>query len=465
MGVVNFTTYSRGLSFSCLSLSLLWTTLAGAETTAAAQEASKAVASSEELASETSSDDENVELDPERLEVSGTPIIGYDSNTGIDLGALLNIAQFTPQTFPYDYRLNLLLHISVKQSPDGVTVPLQEHYLDYEKVGLSSPFDAQSEMRMKTRIGYFRNAQTGYYGIGAGAELDPALIEKRFNHYFYDSIEPFAWTQLRITLLHFNTETDNAKPQQNTAGQDLEFFTRLDTRVHLTRVYEGSELAEDLESSDPDTQKLLLGVSDHFKAESTAGFAFDTRDHEIDPNSGMLHDASVRAGFTTIDQGAYYGLNMTARFFVPLMRRFWTLAFRGVADYLGGAPPFYELSQRGGLRTGIATGGAQSLRGVLARRYHGKLKLLGNVETRFRFSPFQAWGQQFAFGTVGFFDAGRVWANGFTASDLDDDGRVSTGVGGGGRFFWGESFIFRGDFAFSPSDNTNALYITIDQAF
>ena len=325
-------------------------------------------------------------LSANRLELSGTPIFGYDSNTGLDLGALLNVAQFDPQRFPYDYRINLLLRASLKDSPEGLKTPLQEHYLDYEKLGLTSPFHPDREMRLRSRLGYFHNQQTGYYGIGAGAERETQRLEENFDYYFYQSTEAFCWTQLRITLAQLNRQIER-KTSKASASQDIEFFTRLDTRVHLTGINEKSQLAKDVESSDEFTQAELIATGDHFKIESTVGLILDTRDHELDPQSGMLHDVSIRGGITTLERHNYYGFNLTTRFYLPLIKRYWSLALRGMADLLGGEPPFYELSERGGLRSGIATGGADSIRGLLARRYHGKLKVLTNVESRFLAPP------------------------------------------------------------------------------
>jgi hypothetical protein len=66
---------------------------------------------------------------------------------------------------------------------------------------------------------------------------------------------------------------------------------------------------------------------------------------------------------------------------------------------------------------------------------------------------------------VAFFDAGRVFAEGLTASPLDADAGLFTGTGAGLRLHWGRAFIIRGDLGVSPSEGTSGFYLDIMHVF
>ncbi|MCH2110915.1 MAG: outer membrane protein assembly factor, partial [Polyangiaceae bacterium] len=246
---------------------------------------------------------------------------------------------------------------------------------------------------------------------------------------------------------------------------DLELWSRLDARVPITGIYEGSQLADDLASDNPTTDNLLLGTETYFKGEVAVGALWDSRDREVSPSRGMMHDISVRGGITNLERRAYGGANITLRGYLPLLGPQLVAGARVLTDVIWGAAPFQTLAEEGGFLTKRATGGAESIRGVLNGRFHGKTKILLNGELRSRFLPFQLGSQQFEFGLTGFVDSGRVWSETFKTTSLDQGGKMQVGTGAGARRFWGESFVLRADWAISPTDNTTGFYITINNIF
>jgi outer membrane translocation and assembly module TamA len=165
----------------------------------------------------------------------------------------------------------------------------------------------------------------------------------------------------------------------------------------------------------------------------------------------MLHELSVAVGVGVGEELVYGRGNATARFYQSIYEEYLVFAARVMGDVLFGEVPFYELARAGGLTIRDAPGGAEGVRGVPAQRYHGKLKLIGNVELRSKLWWFEIFGQRLNLGAAAFFDAGRVWTDWQEHPELDGAGLgLKYGTGGGVRFQWGETFIARIDGAWSP---------------
>jgi hypothetical protein len=141
---------------------------------------------------------------------------------------------------------------------------------------------------------------------------------------------------------------------------------------------------------------------------------------------------------------------------------------RGVGDLLVGDPPFYELAKYDDTS---ALGGAKGVRGVPAYRYHGKLKVFGNVELRSRLVDFSLFSQRNSFGLVAFADGGRLLADYPYDSELDgvpqaDEGLgLKFGLGGGLRLYGGRSFVVRADVAWSPDARPVGGYLGAGEVF
>jgi outer membrane translocation and assembly module TamA len=106
------------------------------------------------------------------------------------------------------------------------------------------------------------------------------------------------------------------------------------------------------------------------------------------------------------------------------------------------------------------------VRGVPAQRYYGKEKLIGNVEVRTDVAGFHAIGKQWGVDVVGFFDAGRVWADWTPQPRLDGTGLgLKWGTGIGLRLRQGTTFVVRGDIAWSPDAQPIGGYFAAGEAF
>ena len=192
---------------------------------------------------------------------------------------------------------------------------------------------------------------------------------------------------------------------------------------------------------------------------------WDDRDNETSTHSGWFHTLDVKLSPGGVGAFPYrYGqATLVLRGFLPLYRPYLTLAARVVGDVLVGDAPFYELAR---FADTYAIGSGTGVRGVPAQRYSGKLKAFANVELRAEVVRFRLFGKPSIFGLVGFFDAGRVWAD--TAYHPELDGTtlgLKYGVGGGLRFQSGEAFVLRADVAWSPDARPVGAYLSAGQLF
>ena len=172
----------------------------------------------------------------------------------------------------------------------------------------------------------------------------------------------------------------------------------------------------------------------------------------------MYHEISGRIG--RVGSASFTGVSATARLYRSLWQPYVVLAVRLAMDRNWGAPPLSRMSTINGLSLYPGPGGAFAIRGVPEGRYHGKLRVLGNIELRTSFLPFTLWRQRFRLGAIGFVDAGRVWADPgradvldrtpLPADGLDRSAAIKFGLGGGARVRWGDTFVVRFDVGVSP---------------
>ncbi|MBW2735273.1 MAG: BamA/TamA family outer membrane protein [Deltaproteobacteria bacterium] len=387
--------------------------------------------------------------DPKRLEVGALPVLTGDSDIGFGFGAIGTFVRFDPHIKPYRWRLEVLWLMTVKADPDGEGVDLPYHD---DTVDLDLPGLFGGKVRLNLTLRFRRYTTSGYYGFGNDSSVDHRARDANGRYHLYDRIYPSFDVQTRIKL---------GGPWRLLLGGRFIY--------NWVRVYEGSLLQTELAAAESDDElaALLHGVRDFPQLEANLGLIYDSRDHEYAPTRGFFHEASWRfsPGVAMGTDYAYGGANVTVRFYIPLAGEKLVLAARAMADLIVGDPPFFELARHGGLFPNDSLGGGKGIRGVPLQRYHGKVKLFSNLELRSKLFPFGFWGQRFNLGALAFFDVGRTWAE-LGSSRFDGEGLgLKLGVGGGLRVQWGETFIVRGDVAWSPDAEPVAFYIDVSHIF
>lgn len=393
--------------------------------------------------------------DPLRTEVTIFPSMGFSTDLGLGLGALGVIARFHPDHDPFRWRLAFQGNVHVKTQPGGGLLATHtDDYLQLELPGL-----ADGKLRLRLEAAFRLHSNAGYFGLGNASveeqpwedidgEVDPEGFERatRFNQYSrtYPTLRADVWIDLPPPFRVF-------------AGGSLVW--------NWIQVYDASRLALDLGGdSGGDAADLLVGTDRHGVLEGYAGVMLDTRDHEFAPTRGWFADLSIRGGPLLEIPGGYAGLNGAVRAYRRIWGPYLVLAARLLADVLLGTPPFYELSHFGGLFPNHGPGGGRSLRGAPHMRYHGKVKLIANLELRSKLVSFRLFKLPSSLGVTLFGDTGRVWADTRPHPDLDGrGGALKYGIGGGLRLQMGETFVVRGDYGWSPDGW--GIYLDVNHVF
>jgi hypothetical protein len=366
---------------------------------------------------------------PRRYELAGFPIVGGNTDIGVQFGAALTFTRFYDLDFPYAWNIDLLLSGSIKGGDGGVHLVQQSHVLRLDAPDLFS-----GELRLDTRASYQRTIDAGYYGLGNASPAGGCgPNDTRCHEYLQEEGRVRVIGRARTPLPRFDAAF----------GGDL--------RYEYPTVYETSKLAADAATAAPGDGPRAIGVRSALLAGISAGFIADTRDSEFITRSGLYYQVGVGGTLGSAEHVAYGEASAVVAHYAPLGGPF-TFASRLVASFQFGRVPFYDLAQGGIFEPQYLFGGETGVRGVPQGRYAGRLKVVSNVEVRSTpFPRFTVLGQSIRIGTTTFFDAGRVWLDYAVISPPDGDMLgVKFGVGAGLFLQWGEAAIFRVEAAYSP---------------
>ncbi len=400
-------------------------------------------------------------LDANRLEAGMVPIISYDSNLGLGLGALVALTQFDPDHEPHRWRLQALALVSVRATGDGdLQVPVQSYSVDLDLPEIAP------RLRARARVGFFLQENVNYFGLG---NRSTRFEDSPEEFHQYERMSPSLSGLLRYRLVGF--------PRRRLRLGRLELFGGLDASYSKLQLLRDSLLrdhaARAASPQNPDDevfQDLIHGTQDHFLILARAGLLLDLRDNEFHPETGSLSTIGLRWSPGVDASLDYLGLSASTAWFFQVIPGYLVVATRVAGDLIVGDAPFYDLATFGSFQTTEGPGGADSVRGLLLRRFHGKAKIVANLELRTEFLHFRAFDSPFTLGALVFSDAGQVWADIRSRSVGDERldgglGEMQVGLGGGLRLRWGDTFIIRADYGISPTDDTTGLYISINHIF
>jgi hypothetical protein len=372
-------------------------------------------------------------LDPGRFEWAGFPIIGGNSDIGVQFGVAATFTRFREGAFPYFWNLDVVLSTSVKGDAAGVGFIQQADVLR-----LDAPDLLGHRLRLDTRASFTRTINQGYYGVGnaSAAGPRPGAVESdtiRLNQYIQEEARVRSIGRIHTSWSLFDVAL----------GGNL--------RYEWPTVYPGSKLATDAASRNPDGSPVVYGVQNGALASLAVGVIVDTRDSEFVTTHGIYYQVGAGGTVGSAEGIGYAQASAVLAHYAPIGGPF-IFATRVVADWEFGNVPFYDL-QEGGIFEPQLLIGPGGVRGVPEGRYAGAAKVVTNIEIRSTLPRFHFLGQRFRFGTTTFFDAGRVWASYRGGADVIHDGTtlgLRFGVGGGIFLQWGEAAIFRVEAAYSP---------------
>lgn len=381
-----------------------------------------------------------------RLQWAGVPIIGGNSDFGWGGGGLVSATRPSlggKHAFEWSAELAAVAMFSL----ESFEPRFQDHYL---KVVFDDVLG--TGLRLTLRPNFNQVVGVNYYGIGNAAPRGGAGMPDPDgpDHGFYD------YTHADATMRIF-------------FGHDFSHHARLNAGAILTYVWmdvpEDSLLAEQARAGSAEVSSQLTGIDDHAFAAFVWSVEFDTRDQEVNPHRGVYQTTTLTfapggAGpFTDTWGRAFVALRAFQGFFSDRV----VLAGRIMADVLAGTPPVYELSRFDNYSN--AFGGEKGVRGIEAQRYYGKVKVIGNVESRIELFKFHLIGKNTLFITQ-FFDMGRLWADFGASEELDgSELDLKYSLGGGLRVLFDDSFIVAFDAGWSPDARPVGVYLTSGHAF
>ncbi len=367
--------------------------------------------------------DKEPPLDPRRRELAAFPILGGNTDIGVQFGAALTLTRFRDEARPYLWNLDLVASGSVKSDPTGLRVIQQSHVV---RIDLPDLF--QGRLRVDALAGFQRTINEGYYGVGNASEEGSIHGETSIGRR-YQFIQQEARTR-------FIARVRTKSPIDIAVGGHFRFVA--------PEVYAGTKLAEDAAAS------TIRGTDPIALAGGAIGVMIDRRDSEFITTRGIFYQLGLGGTAGSGDGVGYGEASAALAHYAPIGRGF-IFASRIVASFQFGNAPFYDLARGGVFDPAYLLGGENGVRGVPRGRYAGLAKTISNFEIRRPFGHFRVLGQRVRPGATVFFDAGRVWSD--YKSDPLRDGRkldLKFGVGGGGFLQWGEAAIIRVEVAYSP---------------
>jgi Omp85 superfamily domain len=379
-----------------------------------------------------------------RTEFNMVPVLGGDSDVGIGIGGVADLARLDPAYRPYRWRFETAVFVTFKpgEGNQKVIIPYQDYYVLFVMPQLT----ASGRLRLEARPSFTSEATQLFYGIGNASPPPPPGVSSRQTQYGRRRVEMSVAARLALW------------PR---------FFLRLASGyAHnaLTVPADGILAAQRASGPEP-VRQMLDGPLSHGVISFDAALQYDSRDNEIVPAGGSFHQVRLRVSprFGPREPFAFQQLNVTLRIYRTIIPRFLVLSARAVGDMLFGDPPFYELTRVEDLSV---VGGGKGIRGVPGQRYYGKVKVFGNLETRTELFRFSLRSKPFILAGATFFDTGRVWSDLPARPELDGRGLgLKYGVGGGLRLQEGTTFVVRADIAWSPDAHPIGAYFNAGQTF
>ena len=407
---------------------------------------------------------------------TGLPLLNYDSNTGVGIGARAYYFWDGSRADPV-FAYTPYLHRAFAQA-FATTTGRQYHLLDYDGV-----YVGRSPFRVRAGLVFERDTNAYYFGRGAST-LAPLSFPGSADSYarlseYEDAtsrVQGDGTTYARYNRYILTRPLARASLERDLFGGAVRVLGGASLSYVTIRDYTGVDVAA-TDASGASTRapealtKLrgdcnagrVVGCTDQWNNVVRVAIAYDTRDYEPDPTSGIFADLTAEFSGAVIGSKHDYGrVTAAPRFFfspMPKLARL-VIAVRGVYSVEFGDVPFFDMSNfafTDGDQTGL--GGLRTIRGYRQDRFVGKIAAFTNVEIRWTFADVTTHGQRLQFMVVPFLDMGRVF----------DDVRDTTlagwkrGQGGALRMGWNQATIFSVDYGVSSEGS--GLYVNFGHQF
>ena len=429
------------------------------------------------------------------------PVVAFDADKGLQLGALLNIFDFGDGSNYPNSRQSLYLEASFFTKGSQLFVISYDNKFLIPGVRWSTSAVLTNEKAMDF---YGFNGYMSYYDhekVKLGNDKDNKL------NYIYTP-------KYRLNRINFNFKTDFTGNIWNNklfweAGYHLNNIKAgYDDRqaLNLDKINKGKDDYKKFPETEPTLFDLyrrwgIISEDEAWGGFSSAlrlGLLLDTRDKEGAPSKGIWAEAHVTLAPDWLGTThPYYRYSATFRHYVPIVKDdVLTFAYRlNYEGTFGNSAPYYMLpfiTVMGATYDRDGMGGYRTVRGIMRDRVQGLDMATYNVELRWRFVNFRKWNQNIAFGLNLFSDGTMVTRNYdmsfrgaeehraeydeyMAKSGLSKD-RPHITVGAGLRFIMNQNFIvafeygmpiskFSSDKAIKKQDGNGAFYINTGYLF
>ncbi len=405
----------------------------------------------------------------------GLPIISFDSDLGLQLGALASI---------YHYG-------------DGSRYPRYDHYIYAE----ASFYTKGSGV---FRLFYDTDKLIKGIRITADATYNPDLMYAFYGYNGYESTYNADWIddstrvfyRMQRNFTRFMLSFQGRLFHDNLrwlAGAD---FYMLDvSNVNVSFFNEKRDEGDKIPSEDsiPSLYQRyqnwgLISPEEKNGGNFTAlkvGVVYDTRDNEPNPNRGIWSEIVLMGApkFLANTESGFSKISLVHRQYFTIVRDRLTFVYRlGFIATIGGHTPWYAQNRlypsllKGSSSEGL--GGGKTIRGVLRNRVVGDAVGYGNFEFRWKFLKTTLFNQNIYLALNGFFDSGRVFVK-MEQDKIDDlpeniksvyftdEESFHNSVGAGLRIAMNQNFIVAIDYgkALDKRDGTSGIYIGLNFLF
>ncbi|MCD4736588.1 MAG: outer membrane protein assembly factor [Bacteroidales bacterium] len=414
------------------------------------------------------------EKQKEGLNFGVLPVLGYNSDIGIQFGAVLNLFQYGDGSLYPEYKYSIYTEVSRTTKGGGIN-----------QLFFDSKHLLPKNIRITADLSYLTELAIDFYGYN-GYEApytrdfedknNPGYISRMYYKHqrrFFRFLADFQGKLYRKKLLwlfgagYFGIKASTVDIDKINRNKKDE--NKLPEAPLLYDEYVSNGIIEENEKDGGDIPFIKAGI------------IFDSRDNEPNPNKGIWTEFLLfgTPGQTNSWNYSYLKLAVTHRQYIPLVFNTFSLAYRlGYQGTLAGNVPFYMqpymIQSFAKVTTTDGLGGAKSVRGILRNRVIGDGFVFGNIELRWKFLKRIWWNQNVYLALNIFTDGGMVIQEiNFEKQGLPDSiisgekENLHPSAGAGFRVAVNQNFIIAADYgvAFDRRDGKDGIYLGIGYLF
>ncbi len=339
-----------------------------------------------------------------------------------------------------------------------------------------APYFRSSPFRLYADLQYIQNPVTQYYGTGSSTM--GRLSDAQGNIYtnLRDYENDLRAVQQGTTMSHYNyfyleKYFGRFIVQRDLGGGATRLLGGFKFEKRIIHDYTNATVEYSVGGNRVQAQMGQTRLSRDFEAGTIAGFdggwsnsvvfgvAYDTRDLEPYPRSGVFHDLAL--AYRTPYLGSdfeFTELTTGHRFYYsPFQDIDLVLAARFAASYKWGNVPFFGYADI--QHTDREYNSMGGMRGYRESRFMGPFTTYANFEARYLFWSFFPGEQIFDLSLAPFLDCIRVFDEPRQWSATD----FAFSYGAGLRLTWNQATVFVFDFAFTPE--SSGFYMVVRQLF